>query len=590
MTLQFTVDARDPREHVFRLTLELDAPPASDLELFHPTWTPGSYLIREHQRHLGEFVATDAADGATLLWKKSAKNRFAIRLRPGTRRVRVRYLVYAHELSVRTAHFTSEHAFWNGVSLFLWPVHQHGASADIDVLLPAGWQLWCSLPSSRDGDRVRLHAENHDALVDAPVLASAAAKVVEFEVMGRAHRFVFDGLESVPPPASLAADTKAVIEHAARVFDVEELPYARYDFLTLVSDGARGGLEHADCSVLLASRIALAQGKGYREFLGLVAHEHFHVFNVKRMRPAELWQLDYERENHTRLLWVAEGFTAYYDDLLCRRAGVLSGERYLQIVADNISDAHRTPGRLVHSLAETSYDAWIKFYRPDEDIRNSSQSYYVNGALAAMCLDLMIRDATGSQRSLDDAMARLWRRTWLERRGFTHADVVEALSFAMGRDMAGVVTSLVEGPFDPDFASVLATAGLSLKAPPVAADAVPELGLELRPGTTVIANVRRGDCAARAALAAGDEVLAMRGLRVSAGTWDDTLRAVHDGTPIPFLIARQGAIREVPVSPDEPASRLTYKIEPDPNATAAQTAVRRAWLGDDSVTPASQTP
>ncbi len=579
--LRFSVDARQPHERRFRVALEIDARGDRSLELFHPTWTPGSYLIREHQRHLVGFCARDADSGECLPVAKSAKNRYRVTMAANTARIVVTYEVYAHELSVRTAHLTSEHAFWNGVSLFLWPVGEPAASADIDVLLPAGWQLWCPLPTSTLEDRVRLHAASYPALVDAPALAAAHATVISFEALGRPHRFVFDGLAPLSPPSDLAAHAKSVVEHAARVFGVTALPYERYDFLTLASDGARGGLEHADCSVLLVPRTALAQGKGYREFMGLVAHEHFHVFNVKRMRPADLWDLDYERENHTRLLWVAEGFTAYYDDLLCRRAGVLTRDRYLQIVADNIADAHRTPGRLVHPLADSSYDAWIKFYRPDEDIRNSSQSYYVNGGLAAMCLDLTIRSATEAQRSLDDAMARLWQRTWLEHRGFTHDDVVEAVSWAAGRDLVALVAELVYGPFDPDFAAVLAGAGLSLVAVPPGTDAAPDLGLDLRSGTTNVAVVLRGGRAARAGLAPGDEILALQGLRVSATNFEDTLRAVSlETASIALLVARQGVVRELLVSPEPPTGRPAYKIDVLPDAAAEQQAVRRAWLAE----------
>jgi predicted metalloprotease with PDZ domain len=581
--LHYTVDARDGRGHRFAVSLELDVPPdRTELEVLLPVWTPGSYLVREHERHLGEIRARNAESREVLPWHKTAKNRFAIAAGPATRRLRLDYTVFAHELTVRTADLTEEHAFWNGVCLFLWPVSARAVPATIDLILPEGWQVFTWLALRRHAGGVQLRVEGLDQLADAAVLACPEARVVEFEAMGRPHRFVFEGLGAVAPPAELAGHTRAVIAEAARVFAVEVLPYARYDFLTLASDRGQGGLEHADGCVLLAPRTALASAKGYRDFLGLVAHEHFHVFNVKRMRPADLWQLDYERENHTTLLWVAEGFTAYYDDLLCRRAGAFSVAKYLQIVADNIAEVHRTPGRLVHSLADASYDAWIKFYRPDEDSKNSSQSYYVSGGLAAMCLDLEVRRLTRGARGLDDAMRVLWRRTFLEDRGFTHDDVVSALSQAAGRDLGATVDGLVRGPFDPDFAAALRPFGLVLEPARPSGDAAPFFGMQFQAGSTVVTAVQRGGPAARGGIAAGDEVVAAGGLRITAGNFAEVVRAVATpGAPVAFLLARRGQILQRTVEAEVPERRGGYTLEVAATSTAEQDALRRGWIGDD---------
>lgn len=579
--LSFTVDARGGREHRFAVALELDVHPhGGGLELLLPVWTPGSYLIREHQRHLGDLRAHDAKSGGVVPWSKSAKNRYHFRLPETTRQLRIEYAVFAHELTVRTADLTEEHAFWNGVCLFLWPVGEREAAATIDVILPEGWQLFTALPMRRDGSRLQLRANGLDQLADCPVLACAQARVVEFEVMGRPHRFVFDGLGPIEPPADLVPHTRTVIEHAARVFGVESLPYPRYDFLTLMTDRGHGGLEHADGSVLLASRTALASGKGYRDFLGLVAHEHFHAFNVKRMRPADLWQIDYETENYTRLLWVAEGFTAYYDDLLCRRAGALSISKYLQVVADNIADAYKTPGRLVHPLAQASFDAWIKFYRPDEDTKNSSQSYYGNGGLAAMCLDIEIRRRTRGERGLDHAMAQLWKTTYLAGRGYTHADVVAAISDAAGRDLSAMVDDLVHRPFDPDLAGILKSLGLRLDQVKPSADAPGFLGAQFQAGSTVLASVLRGGPAARGGLAAGDEILAVGGLRVTAANFDEVLLAASQPSrPAAFLLARRGLVLERRVALDAREARIAFSLEVAADATPEQNSLRRGWLG-----------
>lgn len=583
--LHYMLDARGGREHRFSLALELDVHPQfGDLELYLPVWTPGSYLVREYQRHIGDVRATDVASGQPMAWGKSAKNRFRFRVAPTTRRVRVEYSVFAHELTVRTADLTEEHAFWNGACLFLWPVHEREAGATIDVILPDGWEAWSWLPQSpesHDGERLRFSVSGLDQLTDCPVLAAPDARVFEFEAMGRPHRFVFEGLAGAEPADDLVADTRAVILEAAKVFAVQALPYDRYDFLTLVTDKGQGGLEHADGSVLLASRTALATKRGYRDFMGLVAHEYFHVFNVKRMRPADLWRIDYEVENHTRLLWVAEGFTAYYDDLLCCRAGVLSVPSYLQVIADNIADAHRTPGRLVHSLADSSFDAWIKLYRPDEDTRNSSQSYYVNGSMAALCLDLEIRARTAGTHGLDDAMAALWRQTYERGRGYTHADVVAALSEAADADLEPTVNALVHGPFDPDFAAVLQPLGLSLLPVSPAGERRVHFGLQLQMGSTVVASVQRGGPAARDGVAAGDEILALDGLRTTGSTFDEVLRVVgRPGRSLPVLLARRGRVFERQVTPERIDGRAGYRIEVATDSTRKQDEMRKKWLGD----------
>lgn len=582
--LHFILDAREVREHRFLVALDVEVHAHhGPMELFLPVWTPGSYLIREYQRHLGDVRARDQDSGEPVPFTKSAKNRYRFALRPGSRRLRVEYTVFAHELTVRTADLTEDHAFWNGACLFLWPVGERNASATIDVLLPDGWRAYTWLPATRSGPPLRLEVRGLDQLADSPVLAAPDAHVREFEVMGRPHRFVFDGLLGVDVPARLLADTRAVIEQAARVFRADTLPYARYDFLTLMTDKGHGGLEHADGSVLLASRTALATKRGYRDFMGLVAHEFFHVFNVKRMRPADLWQIDYESENPTRLLWVAEGFTAYYDDLLCCRAGVHSTTRYLQILADNIADARRTPGRLAHSLAEASFDAWIKLYRPDENSRNSSQSYYVNGGLAALCLDLEIRRRTRGGRSLDDAMAELWQRTWERGRGYTKADVVAALGEASGDDMTAEVDELVEGPFDPDFAEVLRPFGLALHPASGPAERVVHLGVSLQSGATSIASVLRGGPAAHGGVAAGDEILAFDGLRVTSANFEDVLRAVgRPGRPLTVLLARRGRVLERRLNPQPADAMVGYRIEVVPGSTKEQDELRRGWLGPGS--------
>ena len=558
------------------LTLDLRALPqsvdeAGTVELFLAAWTPGSYLVREYSRHLNDFRVTAlSADN----WHKTAKNRYAIQVPGDATQLQVSYSVYCHELSVRTSDLTDQHAFLSGAELFLWPVGVGGAPVEIRLETPESWDLQTSLPTNRcrDGE-FALTATGLDHLIDSPILTGHLDSM-EFSVLGKAHSFVLDGLDGIVVPDSMVPDTVSIIEHAARIFG-GDLPYEEYKFLCMFTDKGRGGLEHLSSSALLAPRTTFRPRKQYQEFMGLVAHEFFHVWNVKRMRPAELWDFDYERENYTELLWVAEGFTAYYDDHLCRRAGVLTPKEYLAIVANGISELHRTPGRHHQTLSQASFDAWIRLYRPDEHTRNSTLSYYGNGALAAMCLDLRIRAETQGEKSLDDAMGHLFAQTFERGEGYTEQDVCQSLSHAAGCDVSALVTSLVHQPLDPDFEQVFAPFGLKLTEK---LHDTPYLGVHFRAGTTTITSVLEGSPAERGGLIPADEILGVSGLRVTSSSWSSVFdHSARAEEPLEFLVSRRGRLLTLTLTP-APHPHGKYSLAPTGQATQQQAALRRGWL------------
>lgn len=583
--LHYCIDVREPSAHLLRVSVEVPIrvwPQAREegaVEFFLPVWTPGSYMVREYSRHVEGVTAADAATGNALVVVKTAKNRWRVRVAAGVAALRLEYRVYAHDLTVRTADLNEEHAFWNGACAYLWPAATpQGALRDlrarIEVLHPTAWQLACALPTESLGPgRAVLHARDLDHAMDAPVLIGTL-QVHEFTAAGHEHALVLEGLGSVPVPPTLVPDVQRIIERSVELF-AGELPLDRYLFLALFADSGRGGLEHSECSVLLAPRTTFAPRKAYEDFLGLLAHEYFHLWNVKRMRPQELWTFDYERENHTELLWVAEGFTSYYDDHLCLRAGVLSRDRYLEVLGDGIAELRQTPGRLVHPLANASYDAWIKYYRPDENSRNSSQSYYSSGALAALCLDLRIRERTDGARSLDDALVKLYRATYGRGRGFTHEDVVRALSETAGEDLEVFVDSLVRRPFEPDLDAAFALVGMRLQAK---TENLPFLGVTFRGEDLTLASVVAGGPAAQAGLAPGDEILAVNDLRVTKANWKTVLEnlAPERGL-LRFLLHRRGRVLSHELRPE--ASTITsVQILAQPEANERQVRLRRQWL------------
>ena len=581
----FTLDLQEPALRRARVTLRFDLETlqrsatqgSQEVELALAAWTPGSYLLREYSRHLNDFCA-QGLDATK--WRKTSKNRFAIQIPAGMDELTVSYTVYCHELSVRTSDLTDQHAFLTGAELFLWPVGLSNTDVDVQVTVPESWDLQTSLPTTRSGpSEFTLRATGIDDLIDSPILAGPL-EVISFSTHSKPHSFVLDGLDGIPIPDTMVDDTIAIIEHAAKIFG-GELPYEEYKFLCMFTDSGRGGLEHLSSSALLAPRTTFRPRKQYQEFMGLVAHEFFHVWNVKRMRPADLWDFDYERENYTELLWVAEGFTAYYDDHLCRRAKVLTAEEYLELVANGITALRRTPGRMHQSLSEASFDAWIRLYRPDEHTRNSTLSYYGNGALAAMVLDLRIRAETHGAKSLDDAMRHLYEQTFANGCGYTKESVCESLSYAAGCDLSDLVATLVDQPLDPDFANIFEAFGLELTEK---VSQVPYLGLHFKAGTTTLSSVIENSPADQGQLIPGDEILAIAGLRVTPPSWSKVYDHVAEtGKPLELLLSRRGRIVCENVTPElRPHGK--YRLEPAESASKPQVKLRQAWLFETSKT------
>jgi predicted metalloprotease with PDZ domain len=581
--LRFKLDVRHPERRRIEVELELDrscfgsdGPPTAAFTgtLFLPTWTPGSYLVREFSRHLSAVVAVDAETGTPLACRKVTKNRFAITLAAGCARARVRYSVYAHELSVRTADLTSDHAYWNHACVLLWPLGQTKASARLEVMIPAGWSLASPLPREMESaTAITLRAADLDEAMDAPCLAGRFHRL-DWQIGKVPHSVVLDGLGNVVAPAQLLDDLNRIIACAAEVFG-GDLPYRQYLFLCLFAESGHAGLEHRDSTTLLSARTAMRPGKDYQEFLGLAAHEFFHVWNVKRMRPQELWSYDYEVENYTPMLWLAEGFTAYYDDLICRRANVLSVDDYLALLSKNLTTVLGARGRFRLSLADSSFDAWIRLYRPDENTRNSSQNYYGNGAVAALCLDLAIRRASDGKRSLDDAMRELYRTTYGAGRGYRREDVTACLSRTAGTELGDLLTSLIDGPLDPPLTKALAHFGVRL----VNKDQDrPYLGLTFENGGTVVASVTDEGPAATAGIAPGDEILALDGVRVTAERWQDVFQTVAcPDRPLPVLLASRGLIAHRTVTPtNTPIGTVALELEPTVDAPTLRR--RSDWL------------
>jgi predicted metalloprotease with PDZ domain len=401
--ISFAVSMPKPYTHLLEVEMRVKStqslPPQTSLVM--PVWTPGSYLIREYERNVQDFSAA-GADGHGLSWSKVNKNTWRVET-GGQKELVATYRVYCNEFSVRTNEVNDRHAFWNNAALLMYPDGQLRAPSTVRVVPFGDWKVATGLPS-HGGEANTFRAENFDVLYDSPFEVSNF-KTLTFEVNGVPHRIVIDG-EGNYDPERVRNDVKKIVE--TQVAMMGEIPYHDYTFILHLRANGGGGLEHLNSTALIFRKFGFVPDSGHRDFLALVSHEFFHLWNVKRIRPDALGPFDYTQENYTKLLWVAEGITEYYADLHVRRAGLTSDKDYLAAIAKRIQDLQQRPGRLEMSAEEASFDAWVKYYRPDENAVNSQISYYDKGALLGLLLDLEIRKRSSGAKSLDDVMRYLY--------------------------------------------------------------------------------------------------------------------------------------------------------------------------------------
>lgn len=566
------------RVHVRLSVDDLDGRP---VDLSMPVWTPGSYLVREFARHVTDLDAA-APDGTALPVTKLDKNTW--RVDPGAaERLDVSYTLYANELSVRTSHVDGDHAFLSPAGTFLYRHGHQGRPHEVVVDAPEGWGVFTGLPE-RDGVFV---AADYDELVDSP-FEIGPHETIAFEVNGVPHRAVMGGAVDLDHDV-FAEDLTTLCTEVAAVFG--NMPFEDYTFILLFVDSGGGGLEHKNSNVSIGNRWRVTSEDGYRSFLGLLAHEYFHAWNVKRFRPEALGPFDYDRENYTPDLWVAEGITSYIDDLSVLRAGFADGVKgYLADRAKAFRSEAEQPGARRTSLALSSHDAWIKLYRPDENSRNHTVSYYSKGALVALLLDLRIRRETDGAATLADVLRLGWARYTEQGRGFPPTAMQELASEVAGADLSGFFADYVEGTAPLDVDSELAWVGLRLKVSPSKTDReLPEddEGYKLEPSLGITTGESGGLCRVDTvyedgvAFAAGvlhdDLILAVDDMRVSRSTLQSRLDK-RAGETVTLTLFRGQSLRRVELTPA--LERLEdWKIVSVDEPTEAHFAAFEAWTG-----------
>lgn len=594
--VHYRVTPADPHAHLFEVELTVAAPDPAGQHLSLPAWIPGSYMIRDFAKHVIQLAAV--GDGRPLAVTKLDKQTWRCAPCPGP--LTVRYRVYCWDLSVRGAHLDASHGYFNGTALFLRVHGQEHGPHTLELEPPAadsGWRVATTLTRADAPHRGfgRYRAADYDELIDHPV-EMGTFTLVEFEACGVPHAVAITGRHR-GDTARLARDLQRLCEYQIRLFG-EPAPMAEYLFLVTVVGDGYGGLEHRSSTSLLCSRDDLPRpgedkvGNGYRSFLGLCSHEYFHTWNVKRIRPAAFIPYDLEREVHTTLLWAFEGFTAYYDDLILVRCGLIEPPSYLELLGQTITRVLRGPGRLKQSVAESSFDAWTKFYQQNEGSPNHLVSYYAKGSLVALALDLSLRRASGDARSLDDLMRALWRRC-LETGAGVAEDEIERLAEAIaGQPLGELFDQAVRGTADLPLAELLEPLGVRLHLRPATGDGDkggkpagdsggPPVWLGLRlaeEGEPKVALVLEGGPAERAGLSASDVLVAVDGLRVTRANLDKRLAGCRPGEPLRLHAFRRDELLELTLIPAAPPADTAY-LTLDDAATPEVHERRQGWLG-----------
>jgi predicted metalloprotease with PDZ domain len=583
-----------PHTHLFEVDVAVKRTadgPQEEL-LVMPVWTPGSYLVREFARNVQDFTASTAAN-QPLKWEKINKNTWRI-VTNGARDWHATYRVYANELSVRTSELNSAHAFWNNANVLMYLEGFLNSPSTVHVLAPDVWKVATGLPAVL-GQKNTFRAENFDVLYDSPFEASNF-KTLIFNVKGIPHRIVIDG-EGNYDPERMRRDVQKIVETQVEVMG-GEIPYRDYTFILHLRANAGGGLEHLNSTALGYPRFGfkiltgdratsaspaatVTPERDYRGFLGLVSHEFFHLWNVKRIRPDALGPFDYTKENYTKLLWVAEGITDYYADLLVRRAGLITENEYLSATARAIQSLQNTPGRKEQTVEESSFDTWIKFYRQDENSINSQVSYYDKGAILGLLLDLEIRQRSKNAKSLDDVLRYLYVEFFKKNRNYTPADFQKACELMAGTSLEEFFNRYVRGTEELNYSVALEAAGLRLETVGTGpatekvyfgADVVQE------EDRLMVRRVYAGSPAYEQGLNAGDQIVALDNMRVTRDFFNARMAEKKPGDLINLTIFRFDDLSTLLIKLAE-RREGTYRIVPLPAQTEAQKRVYKSWLG-----------
>jgi predicted metalloprotease with PDZ domain len=568
-SVHYTLGMSSPSTHLLEVEVRFTGLPQdlTELELVLPVWRPGRYLVQDFAGGIEEVSAEDGA-GKPLPWSKIEKSLWRISTR-SQEEVAVRYRVFANEFNQRTRGLNDEHAFVDGSSVFMYAERYRSLPVRLTVRPCKDWHVTTGL----EGGGEEFTAPNYDYFIDCPIEVGRQRDIA-FSVEGVPH------LLSIYGEGNYDADT--LVRDISKIVSVEKafwgaFPYKRYVFFLHCTPSSGGGTEHINSTVMGTRPFVFRNPESYRGFLGLVAHEYFHTWNVKQLRPRGIDPYDYTKENYTRELWIAEGTTSYYDALLLIPAGFMTPEKYLEAIAGAIRDDRERPGNAEQSVADASFDAWIKYWRGNEEAYNFETDYYGKGADVSLLLDLEIRQRSLNTHSLDDVLRALYARFPLNGGGYTLEDVVKVCGEMAGGSMREFFDKYVYGTAPLPWEEELSHAGLQLS--PRGDTAKPWIGLATRDAgeKTSVTRVAAGSPAYRAGLDRGDEIVALNGFRVRSADLIERVAAAGTGTPLTITLFRDDRLREVTLHA-EPNPVPDYVITKLATPTLLQRQVYEAWL------------
>lgn len=568
--ISYTVTFPEAQAHYADIDMNISGLKQNTLDLKMPVWTPGSYLIREFSKNVESFSAE--ANGKIIDAKKIRKNIWQIHT-ANISTLKIRYRVYAFELSVRTSLIDASHAFLSSSGMFMYPAGMLHHPATIHIIPYKDWTKVSTSLDMVNGDPFTLHSPDYDILFDSPIEVGNQ-DVFEFEATGVKYEVAMCGGGNYDKER-LIKDIPTIVEQETAIYG--ENPNKRYVFIVHNTLKGGGGLEHLSSTVLGAARDNYASENGYRSFLSLVAHEHFHLWNVKRLRPIALGPFDYDNENYTTDLWIAEGFTAYYQDIIIHRTNLYPPDNYLGVLAADINYVANQSGGKIQTLAEASYDAWIKYYRPNENSVNTNISYYNKGAIMALMFDLEIINDTHGKYSLDDVMKYMYNTYYkIQKRGYTDEEFKQGLEKFSGKNLDEFYKKYIYGLADIDYDKYLGYAGYHL-TDELAGNNDPNLGIVTvtNNGKITVSNVSRGTAAWIDGINVNDEITTVDGNKVT--DMATILNGKRPGDQITVSVLRDGLPLTLPVTLLK-KTQVKYRIESVPEPTPQQLEVRKKWL------------
>ncbi|MBT6175845.1 MAG: M61 family metallopeptidase [Deltaproteobacteria bacterium] len=598
-SVHFVISMNRPASHMFNVTMTVQEPNTEEQLFSLPAWIPGSYLLREFAKSLGPISAR--LEAGPIEVHKVDRNTWAVRGAKGP--LTLQYDVYAWDMSVRSAHLDQTHGYYNGTSVCLMTHGMENESHSVEIIEPSdekcvNWRVATTLKrvTGEEWGFGLFESPDYDDLVDHPV-EMGDFTLATFEAAGVPHHIAITGRHSTDCER-LCADLKEICETHINMFG--ELPKMDcYLFQVMAVGNAYGGLEHRSSTSLVCKRDDLPQKgveevtEGYRQFLGLCSHEYFHTWNVKRIKPAMFLPYDLSKESHTTLLWAFEGITSYFDDLGLIRSGMVDTESYLELLGRGATRVYRSYGRHKQSLFDSSFDAWTKFYRQDENAPNAIVSYYTKGAIVALALDMKIRHVTQDEKSLDDVMRVLWARHGKPLVGVPEDGVEKIVQEVAGEDFTDFFDSALRGTDDIELNPLLEPLGVRFCVRPQENSAdkggkpskkkVTEQGcIGARTGAggfgAKVLNVFDGAAAEDAGLAAGDVVVALDGLRVTGTDLEDRVAALKVGEEVSVHAFRRDELVTTTLKVGSPVADTVY-FELIEDASEAVVARRNAWLG-----------